>query len=170
MIAEHAGRRPAAGSGQGVGPADDGLGALPSAVLAPVPARLDLRKTAHRDYAEHVVARAQALPEEERAILEAVFDDGMTISRLAALRGVSPRPLRRRIRLLLGRVLSERYAFVVRERSIWPDRRRRVATAVYLHGLSMRDAARGLGTTLHAVRTELQKVDALYESECGAGA
>lgn len=158
MIAEHATRTAA------TEPAAGGVGAPAVGPLGPVPAQLDLRRTAHRDYAEHVVARAQALPREERAILESVFGDGLTIARLAALRGVSPRPLRRKIRLLLGRVLSDRFAFVLRESPAWPDRRRRIATAVYVHGLSMRDAAEGLGTTLHTVRTELQKIDALHES------
>lgn len=125
---------------------------------------VDLRRRSLRDHAETIVVRAEHLLPDDRALLQAVFRDGMTAIDLARVTGTAPRALRRRIRLLAGRVLTARYAYVMRHREHWPATRRRVATACVLQGRSLRAAAAHLRLTLHVVRRHMDAVNALYES------
>lgn len=128
-----------------------------------VPETLDLRRSIHREHAELLVARASALPPEERGIVETVYDEGLTVARLARLRGECPRALRRRLRRIIARVLSPKFAFVMTQRDSWPAVRRKVATRVVLHGQSRRSCASAMSLSLHTVRNEMQKVDAYFE-------
>jgi len=116
-----------------------------------------------RDHAEIIAARAEHILPEDRDLIRAVFADGMPVSTLARLTGVDPRGLRRRVRALARRVLSDRFVFVLRSRSGWPATRRRVATACVLQGRSLRATARHLRLTLHAVRRHMDAVNALYD-------
>ena len=130
---------------------------------------IDMRRSLHREHAETIVARASVLPPQERALLESVYEEGMTVARLAGLRNECPRALRRRLRRLIARVLSPRYAFVMSARAGWTPARRKIATDVVLHGRSMRRSAEALGYTFHTVRKEMQSVDALFEASLSFG-
>lgn len=145
----------------------DGVNSSRIAGLSPyplAPETLDLRRSLHREHAEVIIARAACLPPQDRALVESVYDEGMTVARLAGLRNECPRALRRRLRRVIARVLSPRFAFVMRERDAWPATRRKVATSVVLHGVSMRRAATLLKCSFHTIRKEMQKVDAIFES------
>ncbi len=144
-------------------PASNGPSPFPASNEA-----LDLRRSLHRDYAELIISRASALPPQERALLESVYDEGLTVARLAGLRNECPRALRRKMRRLIARVLCPKYAFVVRHRDTWPTTRKRVAKAVVVEGRSMRSAANALGLSFHTVRKEMQLIDALFETRVHA--
>ncbi len=128
---------------------------------------IDLRRRHSRDLAEILVERAELALPEDRAMIEAVYRDGVSAERLSRLIGRSPRATRQRIRVVATRLLSSRFIFVMRQRDRWPLDRKRIATACAIHGQSMRKAASSLGYTLHEVRTEMSVVDAL-ESMGGA--
>lgn len=117
-----------------------------------------------RERAELVVRRAEHLPPEDRAVLAAVFEDGMTVKGLAMLMGVEPRKLGRRVKRLVRRVMSDRYIFVVSHRETWPAVRRRLATASIIHGRSIKSAAAEAGTTFYNARKQLDAVNALVDS------
>lgn len=122
---------------------------------------VDLRRRSVRDEAETLVARAAwALPEDRR-LIEAVYREGMPARAVAELRGEKAEQVRRRLRRVVRRLLSEAFVFVLRERDGWPAERRRVATASVLQGRSMRDAAKHLKVSFHEVRKQMQVVDAL---------
>ncbi|GAB4520266.1 MAG: hypothetical protein Tsb0013_23890 [Phycisphaerales bacterium] len=143
---------------------------IPDPLPVPLaPETLDLRRSLHREHAERIVAHAVALPPQDRAMVESVYEQGLTVARLAGLRGECPRALRRRLRSVIARVLSPRYAFVLGHRHTWTPARRKIATAVVLHGRSMRAAASALGYSFHTVRKEMQLVDALFEAAVGTG-
>jgi DNA-directed RNA polymerase specialized sigma24 family protein len=85
--------------------------------------------------------------------------------------------MRRRIRRLTQRLLSPKFEFVMRyldpadqaERSrlglpCWPPRRRQVALHAVVLGRSLRGTAAALGVTMHAVRREMQAINALFEA------
>lgn len=122
----------------------------------------DLRRRRTRELAEIVVDHARELMPDDRAVLHAIYRDGMSARDVADLRREPPRRLRHRVRRLVERVLSDRFLFVLRFRNDWPQRRRRIAKACVLEGRSMRDGARHLQITLHVVRREMDVINALY--------
>lgn len=138
------------------------LGHVERLSVADVP---DLRRRASRDLAEVIVARAALLMPEDRRLLEAIYTDGLTALAVAQLTGDSPRSVRRRIRTLAARVLSDRFVFVMRQREHWRPTRRRVATACIVQGRPMREGARHLRLSLHVVRRQLDAVNALFEAQ-----
>lgn len=133
--------------------------------------RLDLRRReARAELIARLATRAELLPPEERALLKAVYERGMPVAKLAALRGAEgdAGALRRRLRRLVVRVLSPEFEFVARHRTGWGAARRRVATAMVLHGLSQRQAAAALGLSAHVVRRHREAVLALYDAAAQA--
>ena len=126
---------------------------------------LDLRKRPDRDLAEKLVELARWTLPEDRALIEAVYRDGISAARLASLNGRSPRAVRQRIHTIVTRILSDRFMFVLRQRDNWPTRRRRVADLCVLRGMSMRQASESLGYTLHTVRRQLDVINALFSAE-----
>jgi DNA-binding Lrp family transcriptional regulator len=117
-----------------------------------------------RDSAEHILRRAEFLPERDRTLLMAALSEGRTARELAALLGTTPRSVRRRLRRLSGHVLSDRFVFVMRHRDSWPASRRRIATACVLQRTSIRQAAVDLRTSHYNVRKQLDAVAALLEA------
>lgn len=124
----------------------------------------DLRRRRSRELSELLVAAAEWTAPEDRAVIHAIYRDGMTARALAELRQVPARVVRRQVRRLASRLLSPRYLFVVRNRDHWPSLRRRVATVCVVHGRTMRQAAEFLGVSLHTVRREMSIVDALFNA------
>mgnify|MGYP003869508055 CR=1 FL=1 len=128
----------------------------------------DLRRRRRRDHADQLVQRAAWLAPKDRALVEAVFRDGKTATDLARLTGESPRALRRRVRALAARLASPRYLFVVHHRDLWTTGRRRVGTACFIEGRSLRAAARDLGMSLHTVRRHTAAIEAAFETVLAA--
>lgn len=46
----------------------------------------------------------------------------------------------------------------------WPPKRRAVAQEVFINGRSSREAADALGLSIHAVRREMNAINALFEA------
>lgn len=128
----------------------------------------DLRRRTRRDHAELLTQRAAWISAPDRELVEAVYREGHSVaSYVRAHRGLgferwTERSARRRLRRLVERLASPRFAFVIAARSSWPTTRRRVAMAVVVQGQTLRDTARTLGLSLHAVRRHIDAVDALY--------
>lgn len=129
------------------------------------PEMVDLRRRDTREWAEVIATRAEHLLPDDRALVRAVFEDGLDAKRVARLQGANSRTVRRRVRALAQRVLSPEFEFVLRRRDGWPRTRRLVATACVLHGRTLREAAAHLRMTLHAVRRQMDLVRALYDEE-----
>ena len=150
----------AEGSGGSVG-----SGRGPGALFQEV----DRRRRAVRDSADRLVAGAMWLLPSDRALVIAVYRDGVRPADAAAVAGVGVRGVRRRLRRLCTRILSERFWFVVRARDGWPAARRRAATLCVLQGFSKRHAARFLQVSVHHVRQEMSVVEALFATRCSSG-
>ncbi len=129
-----------------------------------IQAATDLRRRAPRDLADLLVARAEHLLDEDRALINAVYRDNLTASEIASLQSVSPRTVRRRVRVLVQRLLSPRYEFVARRRDAWSPTRARVAVACVLQGRTLRGAAQHLKVSLHTVRRHMDAVAAQHEA------
>lgn len=115
------------------------------------------------DLSFQLLGLAEHLPEEDRVLLQAVYDRGMRPSEFAKAIRVRPRSIRLRIRRIVARVGSPMYQFVVGQRDSWPEPRRTIAELVILRGESQREVARRLGVSLHCVRQEVSRLRAQSE-------
>lgn len=136
----------------------------PPGVTDPVVAS-DLRRRRSPVVVEELVHRAALLPEADRGLLLAVYRDATPARTVAALRGLDVRRVRRRVRLLVQRVLSPRFGFVMDHMASWPRGRRRVAQAVVIEGRSLREASETLGMTVHAVRRRMEEIRLLEQAQ-----
>lgn len=130
---------------------------------------IDRRRRGVREQADRLIAGAIWLLPSDRALVLAVYRDGVRASDAAAVAGVDARGIRRRLRRLCARVLSDEFWRVVRGRDGWSHERRRIATACVLQGRSKREAARFLQLSLHRVRREMAIVEALIAEGRSAG-
>jgi DNA-directed RNA polymerase specialized sigma24 family protein len=117
-----------------------------------------------RDAVEHMLRLADQLPPAERSLVQAVYDRGLSAADLARAAGSPPWALRRRLRRILSRIASPAFSTVLRLEHDWPPRRRAVARAVWIEGLSQRDAVRSTGCSLHHVRIEIERIRAALEA------
>ncbi len=124
----------------------------------------DLRRRRERDLIETLVDRAVHLPAADRALVEAVYREGRPVVELAPLVGEPARVLRRRVRRLVTRLLSKPFLLVAAASPRWPRVRANVARLCVIEGLSMREAARASGLTLHTVRQHMRAVEAICEA------
>jgi DNA-directed RNA polymerase specialized sigma24 family protein len=113
---------------------------------------------------EQVTTLARHLPVDDRALIQGVFERGMTPTAMARTMGDSPDTVRKRVRRIARRLGSPLFRFVVRNMDHWPDIRRSVADAVVLRGYSYRRAARLLNVTIYRVRTEHERIRIMCES------
>lgn len=125
----------------------------------------DLRRSVPADLARTVADRAHWCMPEERALIEAMYRQGMTAQQIAKLRDEPATAIRRRIRTVVRRVLSPRFVFVLRHRDQWPPMRKRVATACILQGRTLREAAAHLHLSLHAVRRQMDAITGMFDSQ-----
>lgn len=132
---------------------------------APDPPALDLRRRSARDRADTIIERARWCLPDDRALLNAIYADGLSVADAARLRNTTPRTLRRRVRLTTERILSRRFEFVLRSRDDWPPVRRRIATACILQGRTHREAALHLRISIYNVRKHMQVITALFEDQ-----
>jgi DNA-directed RNA polymerase specialized sigma24 family protein len=117
-----------------------------------------------RDAVEHMLRLADQLPPAERSLVQAVYDRGLSAADLARAAGLPPWSVRRRLRRILARIASPVFAAVLRLEGDWPPRRRAVARAVWIEGLSQREAARSTGLSLHHARMEIERIRAALEA------
>ncbi len=148
----------------------------PTLLSAEPPNPFDLRRkrartaAARRRLAELLVARARHLPDEDAALLLAVYRDGVPLCTIAAMGTPGPdgpatvSQVRRRLRRLARRCTDPLFEYVVVHIDTLPPTLRRVATACILHGLSVRRAALTLNLTHHVVRRHRDSLLAVFAS------
>ncbi len=139
----------------------------------------DRRKRPDQAQIDAILRRARWLDPDDAALLRAVYEQARPVAEIARLLDVDPRSVRRRVRILSERVLHPRFlvaARVVRpdadlrrlvpepDPAAWPPNRRRVAEAMVIRGLNMRDASIALGLSLHTVRRHIDAIHALADA------
>jgi hypothetical protein len=113
---------------------------------------------------EAILSRVDLLPtESDAALLRAVYGHGQSIAELARIRKERPGRTGRRVASLTRLLLSREFEFAMRHRSSLVGHRRSVATLCFIQGRSMREAARELGISFHAVRRHCEALRALME-------
>lgn len=125
------------------------------------PPRPDLRRRPDPNAIDLLLRRADALPTSERELLEAVFARGVTIRTIARATGADDRALRRNIRRLASRLVSDDAARLFRLVRSWPAVPRKIAIACLVRGLTLRAAAGEQGVSLYAARKHVAAARAL---------
>lgn len=127
-----------------------------------------LIRARRRIIATTIVDRCQALPEDERDLLLAVFEQGRTIQQVVRRQDPDPATLsrrsalaRRNLRRLVRRILCPTFDVVRRLGPSWPPAMARVGHACFIRGLSMREAADALDISLYNVRRHAQAIRAI---------
>lgn len=124
---------------------------------------LDLRRKRSRQIYESIRQAARHLPDEERVLIDDIYEHEIPIFLIARRTGEDPRAVSRRVRRITRRLLDPRFRFVAEHRSAWRPTQSTVAKACVLDGLSIREAARRLDLSRHTVRRHKEAIDALFE-------
>jgi DNA-directed RNA polymerase specialized sigma24 family protein len=123
------------------------------------PAAADQRLRHVKALSDELVERAASLPPGDRQIVLAVYRDNLRACEVARLCGREVRYVNRRVRSLVQRMLSDRFAFVLRNRSKWSATKRNIATLHFLQGMTMRETASALGVSFYSVRRVSQEIN-----------
>ncbi|HLP84346.1 MAG TPA: hypothetical protein VK157_08345 [Phycisphaerales bacterium] len=124
----------------------------------------DLRRSHHRDVVERVVSRAQLLPPRERAMVEGVYLRQLSAVDIGRELDIPPRIVRRDVRIIVRRMLSPIFAFVMVHRDAWSGHRRQVAQLVYIEGMSLRAVAAVIGLSFHKTRRHDEAIRLTFEA------
>ncbi len=111
--------------------------------------------------AEQAVRLARHLDNDERRLVEQVYRHGQPVAGLAALAGVRPEVLRRRLTSIGKRMQGPDFQVVSECLELFPAKYQPVARLKYLQGYSLQRLARVTGLTLHQARQQLCAVEAL---------
>lgn len=133
------------------------------ALAAPLEARERLDEK--RRQWERLAQLADELERADRDLIHSIIDRGQTIAALARATGVSRRSLNRRFNRLIRRLSDERVRIVLRDRDCWPPLRRKVATDLFIRGLTQRATAQRHRISLHCLRNERQIIEGLLEAD-----
>lgn len=114
---------------------------------------------------EHLLRLARHLGPPELALIQSIYERGMSPIKLARATQCCPKVLRLRLKRIRARLVSPLFRFVVNHRLDWPMERRIVGEGVILRGYSQRVASTSAGISLHRVRRELDRIHAMCELE-----
>ncbi len=112
------------------------------------------RRTAHRLGPEQIVRLAQALPADDRLLLERRYADGLTVTDIARRSRRSAKSIRQRIDRLTQRLASPEFRFTLLYQDKLPRTMRRSATLLFIQGRSLRETAQLTKKTLHRIRCD----------------
>jgi hypothetical protein len=101
---------------------------------------------------DRLVTRARVLSQVDRALIATIYLKHQSVAAVAQLQGTPVRTLRRHLYRIIRRVHTPEFIFVMRRRAQWPAQQRRVATAIFLQGLTMHQAVRELQLPYFTVR------------------
>lgn len=107
---------------------------------------------------ERVLMRASWLAPADRALVEQVLQRGVRPHQIAAIAGVTTRTIQRRLARLIQRLTDPDCEFILRHHRQWDKSAAEVAIAIWIRGLTFRQAADQLGMTLHGVRQQVQMI------------
>lgn len=108
-----------------------------------------------RDQAEQLVSLASHLPPADKALIEQIYDRGLSASELARATGRCPRTLQRRAQAAMQRINTPEYRFLAQHGDQLSTDARRTARHVIFAGQSYRAAAHATDQTIHRVRQHL---------------
>lgn len=140
------------GAGKSCAGRNEAPGSAPRVCVTRSNAMAHRERLRSREFVHELLRRCEPLPEDDVALIRAIYVDELPVARMAALMGVSTRSVRRRVDRMVARVMSPDFAFVVEHSWRWGGTRRGVAHAIIVLGRSLRQTAEDLDLSLHGVR------------------
>jgi hypothetical protein len=113
---------------------------------------------------EAILSRCHALPDQDRALIRAVYLGQQSATEVARVRGQRPRTVRRHVHAILERLHSPEFLFVLRHRARWSKLRCRVATALYIDGHPLAKVAADLNLSYFEVRRQRDAILGMIEA------
>ncbi|MFN7022164.1 MAG: hypothetical protein ACK4WH_12675 [Phycisphaerales bacterium] len=110
-----------------------------------------------------LIERSVLLAPDDKALIRAIYAEGLPLRVVAELRGQSPRACRESLARLVRRLCSPAFQLAADPRGLLTRRQAAVARACFIEGLTMRQAAARLRTSLHIVRSERARMLAMVE-------
>lgn len=126
---------------------------------------LESMRTHIHYYEELIELRAGWLDPKDRALLEVVYLQGLSIKLLAAVTGIDESSLRRRIRILTRRLRSPEFLFCMRNQERFNKLEMSVAQHYFIERKSIPAVACQNETTIYRVRKILKRIRTLMERE-----
>lgn len=123
------------------------------------------RRTQTREQPEQIVRLAQALPADDRLLLERRYADGLSVADLARRSRRSANAISRRIEKLVERITSPEFRFTMMHQERLPKAMRRTATLLFVQGRSLRDTAKLTQKSLHRIRCDRAMLQTLARVE-----
>ncbi|GEM_PF-1301879 len=124
---------------------------------------LDMRRGITANIAAKVRSAAPYLDDRDREIVLAVLDRGQSAAAVGRLTNRQAREVRRHVKRVYRRISAPEFQFVLEQIDRLGGTRRKVASACFLHGLSLRQAAAKLGVTVHMVRRHVMAIRNQHE-------
>jgi DNA-directed RNA polymerase specialized sigma24 family protein len=124
-----------------------------------------MRRQLPVEKSDRLVRRAALLPKDDRELVTAVIERGVSVAALSRVcgNGMSARALRHRLRRLIGRLMDERFTYVasrITGPGGWSARKRAVARLRFVEGASVRIIAARLRLSLHQARRHVAAIEA----------
>jgi len=122
------------------------------------------QRTAERQkFSDLILHRLSWLEEQDRLLLELVYEKGLSYRQIARLTGIRESSISRRVRKLTGRLLNRTYSLCLLHRSELSPMQLCIARNRYVLGKSRRDIACQLRITLYSVDRHLQRLEKILE-------
>ncbi|HOK67750.1 MAG TPA: helix-turn-helix domain-containing protein [Anaerohalosphaeraceae bacterium] len=122
-------------------------------------------REAVRDAAEQICRRLEWLDKPERLLLEMVYEQGMSIRKIAAVLGQNPSTVARRIRSLVEGLFSPEYQICLRCRSELTPLQMSIARHYFVRKKSRRWLARFHRISLYALNRHLETMTAFIDRQ-----
>ncbi len=134
---------------------------MTTANFAQITASQVLQFDDQRQRIERVLALAEHLGDDDRLLVEQVYQHGMSPAEIACLLGKRTRTVRCRLRQILEDLQTPEFRYMVLRGHRLPPPTRQVGQVVVLHRCSLRRAAARLACSLHHVRQHMQIIQTL---------
>ena len=112
-----------------------------------------------------LVMRAQHLNDNDRALIEAIYEHGLTACEVARLLGEPPRAVQRRVVCIVRHLRSPIFRMVAEWIDLLPRDLQAIARYRVLERRSQRETARLIGRSDHYVRTRTLQIRALVATD-----
>ncbi len=125
--------------------------------------RVQSERTALRQSAERVCSRLDWLDKPDRILLEMVYEQGLSIRKIAAVLRQNPSTVARRLRLLVDGLFSPEYQICLLCRRQLSPLQMSIARQFFVQKKSRRWMAEFHHLTLYALRRQLDQLSVLIE-------
>lgn len=119
------------------------------------------RRTDQRSHSDLVLSLASYLRDDERFLIEQVFEHGLRLSDIARQQGKNRSTMQYHVKQILRRMGNPLFRFLVAHEDVLPKPVRLTGRRVIFEGHSLREAARLRRISLHAVRQHMQTIQSL---------